>query len=146
MQQTSSLYEFFPIIASFSAMIISQLIKLSTMLIRKKKIHWSSLSRSGGMPSSHSALITAITLSLGIKEGINSSLFFIAIVMSFIVIYDARGIRHAVGKHAKIINKNVLNESEKKLNEAVGHTLPEIIIGISLGIIITLTVYKIFTF
>ena len=46
----------------------------------------------------------------------------------------------------KIINKNVLSESDKKLNEAVGHTLPEIIIGVCLGIIITLTVYKSFTF
>lgn len=146
MQQTNYIYEFFPIIASFSSMVFSQLIKLTTMLIRKKKIKWSSLTRSGGMPSSHSALITAITLSLALKEGINSSYFFIAIVMSVIVIYDARGIRHAVGKHAKIINSKVLNSNENQLNEATGHTLPEIIVGMCLGIIITVTVYKNFAF
>ncbi len=146
MPATNSAFEYFPLIASFSAMITSQSIKLFIMLIKNRRIKWSSLSRSGGMPSSHSALITGMTLSIGLKEGLNSSYFFIAVIMSFIVIYDARGIRHAVGKHAKIINSKVSLSDEIKLNESVGHTLPEIVVGVCLGAIVTLTVYKMVTF
>ena len=146
MVATNSAFEYFPLIASFSAMIISQSIKLILMLLKSKEVKWSSLSRSGGMPSSHSALITGMSLSLALKEGVNSSYFYIAIIMSFIVIYDARGIRHAVGKHARVINTKILSTDHKKLNESVGHTLPEIVVGICLGTIVTLTVYKMLTF
>ena len=146
MSTVNIISDFFPLISSFSAMIVSQIIKLSIMLLKKNQIKWNSLSRSGGMPSSHSALITSITLSLALKEGITSSYFFIAVVMSVIVIYDARGIRHAVGKHAKLINNKVLSNNETQLNEAIGHTLPEIIIGICLGVIVTLAVFKTIVF
>ena len=93
------------------------------------------------MPSSHSALITAITLSIGIENGFDSSHFFLSIALSLVVIYDARGIRHTVGKHAKILNQQ-LSASEQKLNEDIGHTLPEIIAGICLGIIISLAMFN----
>lgn len=137
---------FFPLIASIAAMIISQAIKLIIMLLTGKKVNFVSLTRSGGMPSSHSALITAITLSIGLKNGVNSSHFFLAVVLSLVVIYDARGIRHTVGKHAKILNQNVLHHGEPTLNEHTGHTFPEIIAGICIGIIISLAMYNMISF
>lgn len=139
----SILDNFFPLIASISSMIISQTIKLMMMLLTGKKINLVSLTRSGGMPSSHSALITAITLSIGLKNGFNSSHFFLAVALSLVVIYDARGIRHTVGKHARILNEKVLNNDTAPLNEQTGHTFPEIIAGICIGIIISLAMYNI---
>jgi len=135
------LTNYFSLITALLAMIISQLIKLCLMLLSQKPVKLASLSRSGGMPSSHSALITSITLCMGLTQGFDSNYFFITVVLSLIVIYDARGIRHTVGKHAKTLNESVLEKSTNKLPENIGHTLPEIIVGISLGIIITLGMY-----
>lgn len=143
---TNILFNYFPLIASLSAMVVSQTVKLFIMLLTGKKINLWSLTRSGGMPSSHSALITAIALSIGLKNGFNSSHFFLAIILSLVVIYDARGIRHNVGKHAKLLNTTLLETSEKKLNEDIGHTLPEIIIGISIGITVSLAMYQLISF
>ena len=140
------LFNYFPLIASLSSMVISQIVKLIIMLLTGKKLNFVSLTRSGGMPSSHSALITAITLSIGLKNGFSSSHFFLSVVLSLVVIYDARGIRHTVGKHAKLLNDTVLNSTDKKLNEHVGHTFPEIIAGISIGIIISLAMYNVINF
>ncbi|RAP24927.1 acid phosphatase [Candidatus Marinamargulisbacteria bacterium SCGC AG-343-K17] len=140
------LFNFFPLIASLSSMTISQSIKLLCMILTGKKINLVSLTRSGGMPSSHSALITAITLSIGLKNGFSSSHFFLSVVLSLVVIYDARGIRHTVGNHAQILNNSVLSTTEKKLNEHVGHTFPEIIAGISIGIIVSLAMYNVINF
>lgn len=135
----SFLTTYYPLIASITAMLVSQSIKLLLMVLSKKTVYLAALSRSGGMPSSHSALITSITLCMGLKEGFDSNYFFISIILSFIVIYDARGIRHTVGQHAKLLN--TMNQSTKKLNESVGHTLPEIIVGICLGAIISFGMY-----
>ena len=141
----NQLFVFFPLIAALGAMLVSQTIKLMMMLLSGKGIHWVTLTRSGGMPSSHSALITAITLSVGLKEGFDSSFFFIATVLSLVVIYDARGIRHAVGKHAQILNQQ-RTPNQKKLNEQVGHTLPEIIVDISIGVLVSLGMYHLINF
>ncbi|MEC8677512.1 MAG: divergent PAP2 family protein [Candidatus Margulisiibacteriota bacterium] len=136
----SILTTYYPLIASITAMLVSQSIKLLLMALSKKPIYLAALSRSGGMPSSHSALITSITLCMGLKEGFDSNYFFISVILSFIVIYDARGIRHTVGQHAKLLN-TVNKSNTKKLNESVGHTLPEIIVGICLGAIISFGMY-----
>ncbi len=134
--------DFYPLISSLSAMLFSQIIKLIAMVAAGKNIKVSTFTRSGGMPSSHSALITAITLSVGLKEGFNSSFFFLSIVLSLVVIYDARGIRYTVGKHAKLLNTNILEEETQKLNEHVGHTMPEIIAGIAVGAFIAIAMYN----
>ena len=131
---------YYPLIASITAMLVSQSIKLLLMMLSKRPVYFAALSRSGGMPSSHSALITSITLCMGLKEGFDSNYFFISIILSFIVIYDARGIRHTVGNHAKLLN-SMQQSGTKKLNESVGHTLPEITVGICLGAIISFGMY-----
>ena len=111
------------------------------MLIQNKKIKFASFTRTGGMPSSHSALITAISLSIGLSQGFDSTGFFIAFVLSIVVIYDARGIRYTVGKHAKLLNQTILKDDKFELNEHIGHSLPEIIVGIVLGASITIYLY-----
>ncbi len=138
---TEIMATYYPLISSISSMVISQTIKLVRMIIIGKPISVSTFTRSGGMPSSHSSLITALALSIGLKEGFDSSYFFLSVILSLVVIYDARGIRHTVGKHAKILNNSILQSKSDPLNEHVGHTMPEILVGILIGILISLTMY-----
>ena len=144
--QSEIIYSYYPLLASLLAMVVSQCVKLITMLIRQQPFTWSLFTRPGGMPSSHSALITAITLSVGLTEGIDSIAFFICVVLSFVVIYDARGIRHTVGNHARILNQTLLKDRPKKLNEQTGHTFPEILVGGALGSTIAWGMYHLLNF
>jgi acid phosphatase family membrane protein YuiD len=138
---TELLTTYFPLVASLLSMTVSQTIKLLLMLLFGNTIHLSALTRSGGMPSSHSALITAMTLSMGLKNGFDSNYFFLSVVLSLVVIYDARGIRHTVGQHAKILNQSDLVRKTTPLDEHTGHTLPEISVGISVGLLVSLAMY-----
>ena len=140
------LYSYYPLIASISAMAFSQIIKIIILILQNKTIKTDALTRSGGMPSSHSALITAITLSVGLKEGFDSSYFFLSVVLSLVVIYDARGIRHTVGTHAQVMNERILKNEYKKLNVNIGHTLPEIIVGIFIGLTTSFLMYHLLKF
>ncbi|MFN2363514.1 MAG: divergent PAP2 family protein, partial [Halarsenatibacteraceae bacterium] len=99
------------------------------------------------MPSSHAAFVTSLTTMMGIKHGLDSDLFAIVTVFSLIIIYDAGGVRRAVGEQANVINRLVqdldlsrLEEEreyiKKELKELVGHTPFEIFAGIILGIIV----------
>lgn len=132
---------FYPLIAAITAMLTSQIIKI--ILTKRSSQKSAALTQAGGMPSSHSALITAATLSIGLNDGFNSSIFFISVVLSLVVIYDARGIRHTVGKHAKLLNKELSISKSNKLDEQVGHTLPEISVGIGIGLMIAFFMYQI---
>jgi uncharacterized protein len=85
---------------------------------------------SGGMPSSHAALVTGLAASIGRTEGINSSEFAIAIVLAGIVLYDAAGVRQAVSLHAQILNQFLSKQDQpsikKPLQEMIGHTLAQV--------------------
>lgn len=99
------------------------------------------LSRSGGMPSSHTALVVSLATVLGIEHGLDSHLFAIGVVLSVIVMYDATGVRQQSGKHARVLNQ-ILRElfsgqpiSEEELKELLGHTSVEVLVGAILGIL-----------
>ena len=95
----------------------------------------------GGMPSSHSALITGATSGIGYELGFDNSIFALAIAISLIVMYDASGVRKSAGVQAAEINKlskKLGLKSEVTLKETLGHTKVEVIIGSFLGPLITL--------
>jgi len=98
--------------------------------------------KTGGMPSSHSALVTALTTSIGFKEGFDSSLFIVICGYSLLVIRDAVGVRRSAGIQAKTLNKlgldlhEKLNIDYKSVKEISGHTVPEVLIGIVIGFFI----------
>ena len=98
----------------------------------------------GGMPSSHSASITAVAFSIGIKEGFNTSLFALSFLLVFIVIRDATGVRLSAGKQAETINKilDALNKKEKhglgNIKEVKGHTPLECFVGVIIGLFVAL--------
>ncbi len=99
------------------------------------------LSRSGGMPSSHTAMVVSLATVLGIEYGLDGPYFAIGVVLAFIVMYDATGVRQQSGKHAKILNQ-ILRElfngqpiSEEELKELLGHTGFEVLVGALLAVV-----------
>ncbi|HEY9766497.1 MAG TPA: divergent PAP2 family protein, partial [Chroococcales cyanobacterium] len=95
------------------------------------------------MPSSHTALVSGLATSIGLREGFGSSSFDIALTFALIVMYDAAGVRQAAGKQAKVLNKmlfelkNSLSFREDHLKELLGHTPREVIAGAFLGIAVS---------
>lgn len=128
----------------------AQLIKTLLTLIQHKRFDKTRLSGSGGMPSSHSSVVSSVVLTAYFNYGYDSPIFALAFVLAFIVMYDAIGVRWAAGLHAKAINNLVkyLGENEKpdidkinhiipELNESLGHRKIEVLGGVILGIVIS---------
>lgn len=94
------------------------------------------------MPSSHSAVVTSLAVCIGKTYGFDSGIFAIALIMAFVVMYDAAGVRRAAGKQARIINKILETpglttvEVQEKLIEALGHTPVQVFIGALIGIVV----------
>jgi acid phosphatase family membrane protein YuiD len=95
----------------------------------------------GGMPSSHSAAVSALTTAVGLKEGFGSTLFGVTLYFSLIVMYDAAGLRQAAGRQAVILNR-LMNEhfveaeaDRHRLMELLGHTPLEVLVGATLGVL-----------
>ncbi len=119
-----------------------QLFKLIYDLVTTKKFNFKRILQAGGMPSSHSAVVVALTTMIAKSEGIKSPLFGISLIFSFIVMYDAAGVRRAAGKQAKLLNKIIETpglsgvEVSEKLVEVLGHTPVQVIVGAIIGIIV----------
>ena len=122
---------------------LAQLSKLFFELIFNQKWRPSVLFETGGMPSSHSALVTGTAAGVGLQLGFNDPLFALASTIAFIVMYDASGIRRSAGLTAAKVNqiiKDNSNEStsENALKETLGHTKIEVLVGSLLGPIVAL--------
>jgi acid phosphatase family membrane protein YuiD len=129
--------------AAITAWTLAQLIKVPLHYALRRKVDWGLLLSTGGMPSSHSALVTGISLGVGLQAGFDSPLFALAGVFAMIVIYDATGVRRHAGDHARVLNL-MIDElltghplAEKELKEVLGHTPREVIAGILLGGVVT---------
>lgn len=126
--------------SAFIAWAVAQISKTIYELIRQRKLVVSRLVSSGGMPSSHSALVTGLATATGRVSGPSSAAFAITVVLASIVMYDAAGVRRAVSIQARIINQ-MIDEAfqghpmaEKRLRELIGHTPIQVIAGGLLGI------------
>lgn len=119
-----------------------QIFKTLTDLIINKKLDMKRLLGAGGMPSSHSAVVTSLAVMIGKEYGFNSGIFAIALVFSFVVMYDAAGVRRAAGKQARILNKILdtpgltIGEVQEKLVEVLGHTPIQVFVGAAIGVFI----------
>jgi acid phosphatase family membrane protein YuiD len=108
-----------------------------------RKLNLKRMVGSGGMPSSHSALVCSLTTIVGVRNGVESPLFAISLIFAAIVMYDAAGVRRAAGKQARILNQIIMSEGKKiniqeKLIELIGHTPLEVIVGGIVGVIVSL--------
>ena len=119
---------------------IAQTIKIVAKFINTGKLDLRLLSKTGGMPSSHSCCTAGMAVSVGLIEGYNSVSFAIAFCLAMIVMYDAAGIRRSVGQQARILNE-MLSEllsdhpklSSERIKEFLGHTPVEVLVGAALG-------------
>jgi acid phosphatase family membrane protein YuiD len=126
---------------------LAQFLKVPIVYILYHRLNWRLWFSSGGMPSSHSALVTSVMLSIGLFYGFDSPLFALAFALAMIVVYDAAGVRREAGRHAQKINQ-VIEEllsghpiSEQQLKEVIGHTPAQVIIGVILGVGCALVFY-----
>ncbi|MBW4540272.1 MAG: divergent PAP2 family protein [Myxacorys chilensis ATA2-1-KO14] len=127
------------------ACLSTQAAKLIVELVRHRKINFRVLVETGGMPSSHSALVTALATGVGLTDGWGSTEFAIATILAFVVMYDAAGVRQAAGKQARILNQ-IIDEffqgehqfTEDRLKELLGHTPFQVIVGSLLGVAISI--------
>jgi hypothetical protein len=129
---------------SVIANILAQFSKPITYWFRTKEFDWHHITETGGLPSSHSALVTALATGVGIEMGFDSALFAVAIVLTMIVTYDAQGVRKQAGEHARALNvifAELLSGhevSEKQLSEVLGHSRVEVFAGMLFGIVVML--------
>ena len=134
------------IIVPFLTWFSIQLFKLIYDMFTTKKFNFKRILGAGGMPSSHSAVVTSLATMIGFEYGFNSPIFALAWVFACVVMYDAAGIRRAAGKQAHILNKIIETpgltgmEVSERLVEVLGHTPVEVFVGALLGVIIGLLV------
>lgn len=126
---------------------IAQSLKVIITLLQERRLDWSKLWASGGMPSSHSAFVMSLAISSGQVCGYDSTYFAIATVLSFVVMYDAANVRLEAGKQAAVINQIIevlenpdLNP-EERLKEILGHTPLQVLAGGVLGFIVAILAF-----
>ena len=130
------------IIVPFMVWFGIQLFKLIYDLVVTKKFNFKRILQAGGMPSSHSAVVVSLTTMIAKEEGITSPLFGIALIFSFIVMYDAAGVRRAAGKQAKLLNRIIETpgltgvEDSERLVEVLGHTPIQVFVGAFIGFLV----------
>ncbi len=126
------------------ACLLAQVLKLVVDFAQNGKINFRTLVTAGGMPSSHSALVTALAVGVGQTMGWESPDFALATTFAVIVMYDAAGVRQAAGKQARILNQIVDDLfrkdpefNEDRLKEMLGHTPVQVIAGCVLGVAVS---------
>lgn len=137
-----NLIQFNPVLLSaLVSWTIAQTLKVLIHFFSSRKWNWALLFRAGGMPSSHSAMVSAAAHGIGLSLGFRSPLFGMAVVFALIVIYDATGIRRQTGRQAALLNSIIEDISrgklgqQRKLREVLGHTPGEALTGMTLGVI-----------
>ena len=123
------------------ALLLAQVLKVGIVMLVQGKLELSLLLNSGGMPSSHSALVAALAVGIGKEYRFDSASFAMAVVFALIVMYDAAGVRQAAGKQAEVLN--IIIEqiyphrkiAQERLKELIGHTGIEVFAGCLLGIV-----------
>lgn len=130
------------ILVPFGVWFAIQVFKLIYDLVTTKKFNFKRILGAGGMPSSHSAVVTSLATMVGISQGTKSPIFAISLIFAFVVMYDAAGVRRAAGKQAKILNEIVNTpglssmQVTEKLQEALGHTPVQVGVGALIGVIV----------
>ncbi|MCP3028277.1 divergent PAP2 family protein [Halobacillus sp. A5] len=151
----------FPLWASIAAIIFAQVIKIPIQFIASRALNPGLAFSTGGMPSSHSAAVTALSTAVGLDQGFDSSMFAIAAVFTIIVMFDSTGVRRQTGEQAIMLNI-LLNDFHRFVNEArewsnkeqfqkreelkelLGHKPIEVFFGGLTGILLATFLYAMF--
>jgi uncharacterized protein len=128
-----------PLLLALLAMSSAQAFKFVSALLVRRRVDFTRLLGTGGMPSSHSASVTALSVAVGLDQGWNSTLFGVAAFLSMVVMYDATGIRRAAGRQAQVLNRMLEDLTDyhklqgERLKELLGHTPLEVLVGAAYG-------------
>jgi acid phosphatase family membrane protein YuiD len=123
---------------------IAQVLKVGWTSARERRLNLRVLAETGGMPSSHAAIVMGLTAAIGRLNGVGSATFAIALIFSIVVMYDAQGVRRAAGRQAALLNRLVEDMvslrpfQEDRLRELLGHTPVEVLVGAALGVLVGL--------
>lgn len=127
--------------SAFGAWTLAQIVKMLTASLRTQRLDLHYFVSTGGMPSAHSAMVCALTTSIGLTEGFDQAITMLAGAFAAITMFDAAVVRRAAGHQAKILNE-MLDElfkghriSERRLKELLGHTRLEVFVGMVVGIL-----------
>jgi hypothetical protein len=128
------------LVAGLTAWALAQILKVPIEYLRKHRWNWGLLFSAGGMPSSHSSLMVATMLAIGLFHGFGTPAFALAAAVTMVVTYDAAGVRRHAGFQAEKINR-LIEEffsghpiNEKQLKEVLGHTPKQVVAGTILGV------------
>lgn len=136
-----------PLALALLAMMSAQGFKFMRTLIRRNRPDFTRLVGTGGMPSAHSASVTALAVGVGLSSGWGSPVFGLAAFFALITMYDATGIRRAAGHQARILNQLAegLREHHKldleRLAELLGHTPLEVLVGALYGAVLAFALH-----
>ena len=126
----------------FLVWICIQIFKVIYDLVTTKKFNFKRIMGAGGMPSSHSAVVTGLATLIGKYEGVDTPIFALSLIMAFVVMYDACGVRRAAGKQAELLNKIIETpgltgvQVSERLVEVLGHTPVQVFVGALIGVIV----------
>lgn len=130
------------LLAPLVAWTIAQAAKVILSSVRQRRLNLRVLAETGGMPSSHAAIVMGLTAAIGKYAGITTPQFAIALIFSFVVMYDAAGLRRAAGRQAAVLNRlvedlvHMRGMQEQRLRELLGHTPVEVLVGAVIGIVV----------
>lgn len=134
------------LIIPFSVWFGIQTFKVIYDLVTTKKFNFKRILGAGGMPSSHSAVVTSLATMIGKSYGTDSAIFALSVIFACVVMYDAAGVRRAAGKQAKLLNKIIETpglssvQVTEKLVEVLGHSPKQVFVGALIGIVVGLIV------
>ena len=147
MNQDLAWYENIGIWCGLAAWLLAQSIKMAIDYTHNKRLDFSVLVSTGGMPSAHSAAVSALATSIGLTAGFGSPLFATTLAFACIVMFDAQSVRRAAGHQARLLNQMVEelfrdhHFSQEKLVEFLGHTRLEVFAGMFTGIAVALAIH-----
>ncbi|WP_153732044.1 divergent PAP2 family protein [Sporosarcina obsidiansis] len=155
-----AIFENVPLLAALFAILFAQFVKIPIHFLLTRKLDFSLMTSTGGMPSSHSAAVTALTTAIAFEAGLDSPLFAVSAIFAVIVMFDATGIRYQAGQQAIIINQmrtdfqvfvddikgwpkkdNV--QKIQELKTLLGHKPNEVFFGAVTGIVISIITYTV---
>ncbi len=136
-------------LAALAAGLAAQVLKPFVDALRTRRFNPLRILDTGGMPSSHTAVVTALTIGVGVYQGVASPLFAVSLIMGLYFVFEATGLRQEVGNQARVLNEimerlTVRHEHRvepEELRELIGHTWIEVVAGLAVGGIVAVLMY-----
>lgn len=134
--------------ATLAAWVVAQGIKVLLAVRRKHRFDVRWFLGTGGMPSAHSAGVSALTAAVGLERGFHTPVFAVALMFALVTMFDAQGVRRATGRQAVVLNK-MIDElyaqgqvSQERVKELLGHTPTEVFVGALLGCVVAMVLCR----